>query len=175
VADRKKPARGPAEVVPALPASLGDAGPEAGTHHIQGLVEGVDVTSRKVEFMGEVYRVADNIGAISIWKFAAAAEAGFDSNEMRGMAAQYALLKSVIHPDEWVRFETDAIEKCATGADLDKVTGQAMQVVFARPTGSPPDSSNGRRRTSANSRESSSRTGTQPPPDMYSVDSLLGR
>jgi hypothetical protein len=94
---------------------------------------------------------------------------------MQGMAAQYALLRDVIHEDEWSRFEHDAIGKKAGPVELDKVVEEALQVVFARPPVSPGGSSTGRSGTSASSKGSSPKTGTPPPEGFYSVDSLLDR
>lgn len=112
----------------------------------QALVEGVP-SDRKVEFMGASYRLADKVGILPLLKFQRYAEA----NDARAMAAMYSILQDTIHPDEWQRFEDDAISKKADGDDLLRVVDAMVEILTARPTSPPGGSSPGRRQISGSS------------------------
>src|SRR5215472_5787333 len=97
--------------------------------------------------MGETYRLADRVGLVPLLKFQRYAEA----EDPRAMAAMYSILQDTIHPDEWQRFEDDAIAKKADGDDLLKVIDAMVEILTARPTGQPSGSSAGRRQISRSS------------------------
>lgn len=143
------------------------------------------------------YRIADKIGLMPLLKFAHVSSKGIDSADMEGLAAMYAMVRDALDtarpqgerrdpdtgeltlvdvaPSEFDRFERDAIESKADDKEIFAVVQEVMEALAARPTGSPSGSSPGRRPTSVNSKEPSPPTGTEPPPGMISVDSLLDR
>lgn len=130
---------------------------KASTQTVQAAVEGVEVIdSRKVEFMGSAFRMADSIGLMPLLKFAHASAQGLDSNDMEGLAALYEMIHDCIHADEWKRFERHAIETKAEAEDLMSLVQKVIEAISARPSLPPGDSSAGRRTTSANSKASSS-------------------
>ena len=109
----------------------------------QAIVEGVP-SDRKVEFMGATYRLSDKVGILPLLKFQRFAGV----NDARAMAAMYSILQDTIHPDEWQRFEDDAIAKKADGEDLLRVVDAMVEILTARPTTPPSGSSPGRRQIS---------------------------
>lgn len=155
-------------------------------HRTQAAAEGVEIVGgvEKVTFCGEEYRIAESIGQMPLLKFAAAAEQGADSDDMAGYAAMYALIKDCIDPAEWARFERDAISKKADGDDLFKVVTDVIQIIAARPTRRPSDSSAGPRTISDSSKGISSAPApgpavpaTAPEPEQWaelvSIDELV--
>jgi hypothetical protein len=98
---------------------------------LQTPVEGV-VLSEKVTFLGEVYRIADKVGLMPMMKFAHASSTQLDTGDMEGLAAIYAMLQDCIHPDDWARFERDAITKKAEADDLLPVVQQTVETLTSR-------------------------------------------
>ena len=131
--------------------------PPADAAGVQATVEGVTLTD-SVEFAGQRFRVADNIGAMPLLKFSHEASAGLTEDSVEGMAAMYALIRDCIWPGEpctcgvaqpryaehakgcsyvlgdWERFERAAIDGRATAEDLFDVVNRVMEVLGARPT-----------------------------------------
>jgi hypothetical protein len=116
--------------------------PEQQAHKVQAASEGV-VLADRVPCLGGEYRIRERIGMMPWLMFAHAAKGGLDGNDMDGLAAIYALLKSCIHPDDWPRFEADMIDKQAEDDDLIPVITHTMQIVAARPTKRRSDSPDG--------------------------------
>ena len=147
------------------------------THEVQAEVEGVEIVGdgRKVSFMGQEFRMAEKIGLMPLLHLAVASKKGVDAGDMAGLVAMYEVLRDCIDQSEWERFETHAVDTKADADDLQKVVGDVVEMLSARPTGSPSGSSAGRRPTSANSKGSSRPTDTHPSDGMISVDSLLAR
>jgi hypothetical protein len=148
------------------------------THTVQAEVEGVGeiINADFLTFMDEKYRVADSIGLMPLLRFSHAASRGLDSDSYEGMAALYAMIRDVIHTDDWSRFEEDAILKKAEGDDLMKVVTEAIEVVSARPKRQPSSSSDGSPATLPSSKASSPRRGSRHQIEgLTSVDSLLDR
>ena len=125
-------------------------------HEVQALVEGVVLGDRRITFLGGSYRVADKVGLMPLMKFAHAASSGLDTADMEALGAIYEMLRDCIHPEDWARFEADAIVKKAEAEDLLPVVQQTIEVINARPTQPPSGSSNGRPPESASSTGSSS-------------------
>ncbi|MFJ8690278.1 hypothetical protein [Micromonospora wenchangensis] len=123
-------------------------------HEIQARAEGVEVVggAQKVTFLGEKYRIADKVGLMPLMRFAVAAKSGMESDDMEALAAMYSLIKDCIDATEWQRFERDATDKKADQDDLLKVVTDVIQVLTARPTRRPADSSDGPQPTSPNSK-----------------------
>ncbi|MEU7978251.1 hypothetical protein AB0B63_06935 [Micromonospora sp. NPDC049081] len=133
-------------------------------HEIQARAEGVDVVGggQKVTFLGEEYRIADKVGLMPLMRFAVAAKSGMESDDMEALAAMYSLIKDCIDATEWPRFERDATDKKADQDDLLKVVTDVIQVLTARPTRQPTDSSAGLPTTSPTSKGNSPSTGPSP-------------
>ncbi len=130
-------------------------------HELQARAEGVEIVGGgdKVEFMGDTYRVAERIGMMPLLRFANVAKAGVQSDDMEGFAAMYALIRDCIDASDWDRFEHDATVKKAEQDELLKLVTDVIEVVTARPTRRPADSSAGPQSTSPSLRERS----TSPP------------
>lgn len=62
-------------------------------------------------YMGETYRLDSKLGIWPMIQFARAAEAGWRSNDMRGLAAIHAFLQDVMLPEDWPKFQDDMINK----------------------------------------------------------------
>lgn len=150
------------------------------TQSVQAAVEGAPVLddTNSIEFMGERFRLADRIGLMAMTAFADASARGLDSEDMKGMAAMYRFIRSVIHrpplvdengqpvrdeqgkrlcdESEWQRFQDHADDMGAEGDELIDLVGRAMGVIAARPRQPRELSSTPSLATSPNSRESSS-------------------
>lgn len=156
-----------------------------GTHHVQAAAEGVQIVGdgRKVEFLGSDYRMAEKIGLMPLMRFAHVSSKGLDSDDMEGLAAMYTMIQDCIDPADWKRFEADAIEKKAEAEDLFGVVKRVIEILSARPTQRPADSSAGPQPTSVNSKASSSSPVTTPTlslvegvkEELIPVTSLTGR
>ncbi|PZG17806.1 hypothetical protein C1I95_14750 [Micromonospora craterilacus] len=131
---------------------------EGAVHELQTRVEGVEIVGGgdKVDFMGDHYRIAEKVGLMPLMKFAMTAKQGANADDMEGLSAMYSLIKDCIDPAEWERFEQDAIDKKAEADDLLKVVQDTIQILSARPTRRPADSSAGPQTTSEPSKENSS-------------------
>lgn len=159
------------------------ARPRATTHTVQAAVEAVEIEQgdivgdgRKVELNGATFRMSAHIGLMPLLKFANASAKGLDSTDMEGMVALYDMIRDCIDADEWPRFERHAIDTKAEADDLMAVVKTVIEALTARPSTPPGDSPAGRRSTSANSKGSSSPTGTRSlPPGLVSVDTMLDR
>lgn len=146
---------------------------------MQAAVEGV-VLAERVEFFGEHFHVADRVGLMPLMKFAHAASNGLDSDDMEGLAACYAMVRDCIHPDDWPRFERKAIDERAEADDIFGVVQKVTEIITARPTSRPSDSSAGPLPTSPSS-SAVSRSAVLPPPahpiedadELVSVEQLL--
>jgi hypothetical protein len=148
------------------------------THGVQAAAEGADLLPAAVDgrqtvtFCGEQYAIADDVADFAVWKYARVMDDG--ASGIQRLAAQHTLLQECIAPDEWSRFSRYALAKKASGADLMGVCEQVLEMLAARPTQRPNDSSTGPLPTSENSKESSLDEDTRYP-GTVSVDSLLGR
>lgn len=165
----------------------------------EGAAEGIVLDDGDyIEFFGEHFRLADRVGIMPLLAFANASKGGLDSSDVRGMAAMYSLIRSVIHrppafdehgkravdPEtgkpgfdetEWTRFEDLAMEENADDEDVMDFVNQAMEVMSARPRKRREISSGGSPRTSEKSKESSSSPGTPPGMDGLVLVRDVGR
>lgn len=124
------------------------------------VVEGSAVVDdgNSIEFMGKRFRIAEKIGLMPLLKFASAADSGLDTEDQRGLAAMYAMLRDCIYagtpacgecPDckagrdtqckayekgDWGAFEDHAIETKADGDELFPVINQVIEIISGRPT-----------------------------------------
>lgn len=164
------------------------------THAVQSAVEGAVQDGDTFTFLGERFRLADNVALMPLLAFANASKKGLDSEDFEGMAAMYALIRSVVHrpvlyddegkprrddsgrvvcdESEWARFEDHAMSMQAEGEDLMEVVGTAMSVISARPRKRREISSDGSPRTSQRSKANSSSPGTAALDGMVNVADL---
>ena len=130
-----------------------------------------------VTFGGESFTVADRIGLMPLMRFAKHAQAGVDANEMAGLAALLDLLEQCIAPQDWQRFNDHADKVRADGDQLMVVVKDVIEVLSARPTSRPSDSSDGPSTTSVSSAGDSStqvitRLEAQGRPDLALIVSM---
>lgn len=135
---------------------------------------------RVVTLNGREFRLSQRTGLMPLLKFAHAANSGLDTSDMRSFDAMYEMLQDVIQepvppcgkcpvclngqedecqyadPGDWDKFERHATATKADAEDLLDVVGDAIQIITARPTGSPGSSSDGRRPGSPSSTGGSS-------------------
>jgi hypothetical protein len=114
------------------------------------------VADATVEFAGRTFRVADKVGLMPLMRFAHIARQGVDASDMDGLAAIYDLLRSAIADEDWRAFEDHATDVRADGDELLAIATEAIQVVAARPTVEPSDSSDGQPTASRSSADGSS-------------------
>lgn len=171
------------------------------TQTVQAAVEGapeLDETN-SIEFMGERFKVAERVGGMALFAFAQASSKGLDSDDMKGLAAMYRMIRGVIHRPlltdehgkpqrdddgsfvfderEWDRFQEFADAMGADGEELMELVGKAMGVISARPQQRRAVSSTSSPATSPSLKESSSSPATRPDLDMSGMTNVtaLGR
>lgn len=117
----------------------------------------VEVAARPfLTFEGRDFAVADRFGLMPLLRFAHHAKQGMDTADIESLSAIYDVLAQAIAEDEWEAFCDHAT---ATRADADQllaVVRQAIEVMSARPTVRPSDSSDGPPATETNSSDVSS-------------------
>lgn len=148
---------------------------------LQARVEGAQ-TGDTVLFMGARFLIANDTGIMPLLMFAASADAGVDSTDMAGLAAMYAMVKDCIADDaEWRRFVRHSVLTKAKADDLMAVVNQTVEILAARPTVPPGESSPGRDATSDTSKANTSAplaAGLRVPDDvseLMSLDDLVAR
>jgi len=62
-------------------------------------------------YKGETYKLSAELGVWPLLQFARASEAGWRTDDPRGLAALHAFLEDVIDPEDWGRFQEDMIKK----------------------------------------------------------------
>jgi hypothetical protein len=105
------------------------------------------------------FRIAPSIGLMPLLRFAHAAKAGLDTEDMEGMAALYDMIADCVHPDDWSAFMAYATESKAQDEELMEFVGTAMEIISARPRPPRGSSSATSRRTLQRSKGSSSQPG----------------
>jgi hypothetical protein len=157
-----------------LPAPAPEVQAERQATELQALSENAK-TGDTLEMLGVTYRLGDKIGLMPLLRYAHIAKKGAQANDMDGLDAIYTLLQDCIHEDDWERFEQDMIAKKAGEQELMDVVSTAIEIMSARPTQRPGDSSSGSSRTTASSTASSSAAPRRVPPgaeDLVPVDRL---
>ena len=156
-----------------------------------------DDGAQYVEFMGEQFRIATSVGLMPLLKFSHFATKGIDTGDPHGLAAIYAMLRDCIVEkapkvphlsedrtedqerdwerwqkslEEGDRFDQHATENKAEGEDLMEVVTRTIELLSARPTQRPSNSSPGPQNTSTGSRESS---GNDRGPDADQLAGLI--
>lgn len=102
------------------------------------------------------FRVAPSIGLMPLLRFAHAAKAGLDTDDLEGMAALYDMINDCVHPDDWSAFMAYATEIKAEDEELMEFVSSAMEIISARPRKPRGSSSATSRRTLPRSRGNSS-------------------
>lgn len=107
------------------------------------------------KFCGELFTVSEQMGIIPLGRFAKAATAGVDSNDMEGLAAIIDLLADTVIDEDRERFLNTAARNRAGAEDLMPIVTAVVQAQSGRPTQQPSDSSDGQSPTGVSSRASS--------------------
>jgi hypothetical protein len=79
----------------------------------------------------EKYRLREKIGAMAMFKWSAASE--LSSEDPRALGAIYALLKSLIHKEDWRAFEEKALDEDFEAEELLDVITSALEAISGRP------------------------------------------
>lgn len=119
-------------------------------------LQSAQVEPDEFDFCGQSFRVAEEVGAMPLLRFAAAAGQGLDSESLDGLVAMMEMIRDTIHPDDWTRFQRVATDEKAGGDLLMEVCQALYQHIAARPTVRPTDSSSGPSATSSDSNPPSS-------------------
>jgi hypothetical protein len=106
------------------------------------------------------FRIAPSIGLMPLLRFAHAAKAGLDTDDLEGMAALYDMIADCVHPDDWAAFMAYATETKAEDEELMEFVSSAMEIIAARPRKPRGSSSATSRTTLPKSRGVSSRQAT---------------
>lgn len=123
------------------------------------------------------FRIAPSIGLMPLLRFAHAAKAGLDTDDLEGMAALYDMISDCVHPDDWPAFMSYATVAKSEDEELMEFVSAAMEVITARPRKPRGSSSATSRRTSLRSKGSSSKQATVIPPGTIvppEADGLMG-
>jgi hypothetical protein len=96
---RTRPPAGPVPRGQIIAAETPAAAEERAIAEVQAAAEGVELTG-KVEFFGQEFRLAAQVGLMPSLKFANAAESGIGSQDVAGMAAMYAMIRDVVYRGE---------------------------------------------------------------------------
>jgi hypothetical protein len=107
--------------------ALGDQTAEA----VEGKVIGQKEYD-EVSLQGEKFRIREKVGHMAMFKWSAAAEMSTD--DPRALGAIYAMLRSVIHKEDWPKFEEHALDTDADAEELLDVITTALEIVGGRPT-----------------------------------------
>lgn len=98
-------------------------------------VEGKVVGAKEWDYVSldkEKYRLREKIGALAMFKWSAASE--LSSDDPRALGAIYALMKSLIHKEDWHAFEEYALDEDKDGEELLDVITSALEIIGGRPT-----------------------------------------
>ena len=114
------------------------------------------------KFYGELFTVAERVGAMPLLRFAAVADSGAHADEMAGLAAMHELLRDCLAPGDWSRFQKVAADNKADAEELMAVCGAIYEAVTGRPTQRPAASAVGSSPTSESSRVPSSSAASSP-------------
>jgi hypothetical protein len=137
---------------------------EFAAHQAQAEAEGVEL-DEKVDFMGAQFKMADKIGLWPLIAFSMAQKRG-DNVDPASLATIGVMVLDCLDKEEHERFGAHATEAKAGAEELMTLVQQVIEVVSARPTRPPGDSSAGRPTTSANSKELSLTEGMVSPADV---------
>ena len=121
----------------------------------QGKVDGK--LDRSVTFMGERFRIANKVGLMPLMEFAYFANSGADTGDMGALVSIYEMLRDCLADEkEFKRFTAHAKKMKADAEDMMPVVRETIELLTARPTLPPSDSSSESPRTSLHSMGNSS-------------------
>lgn len=98
-------------------------------------VEGKVVGKKEWDYVtlgDEKFRLREKIGALAMFKWSAASE--LPSDDPRALGAIYALLKSLIHKEDWQQFEEYSLDEDKDAEELLDVITSSLEVIAGRPT-----------------------------------------
>lgn len=98
-------------------------------------VEGQVVGKKEYDYVDlgdEKFRVREKVGAMALFKWSAAAEMG--TEDPRALGAIYAMLKAIVHKEDWAKFEEHALDNDADAEELLDVVTSGLEIVAGRPT-----------------------------------------
>lgn len=106
------------------------------------------------ELKGEEFLISEEIGAMALMEWAAAADLPVGSS--KGLSAIYHILECVVDEDDWNTFTTHARKTKADPEELLDFLNAAMEAIAGRPTPASSSSEDGRAKTSGASTARSS-------------------
>jgi hypothetical protein len=121
---------------------------------------------------GEEFRAAEKVPLMALMQFAHIGDkaARGDATEFEQWAVLYTLCESVIHADDWGRFQAAALREHADDKALMLIVRQVLRGETGRPTRRPSDSSDGPGSTPESSEPDSSSPEEEEPeprPDLH--------
>lgn len=123
-----------------------------------------------ITLLDKPFKVAPKLGLMPLLRFAHLSSKGVTADDMEGLAAMYSLLRGVIADEDWDAFQEHAEAVRADENDLLEAVRGAIDVMTARPTVRPSDSSPGSQPTETSMSEASSAPeSSTPPSDTSSV------
>lgn len=146
-----------------------------GQHVEQGPALGVDTVHDPEEvivFAGRPFKIADKFGLMPLLRLGYFAKKGLDTGDMESLAVMYDVIRQAIHPDDWEAFMDHAADVHADEEELMACVQQAVEVISARPTRRPSDSSDGPPATATNSSAGSSSPESLTPREAQRRDHL---
>lgn len=120
------------------------------------------------------FRLAASVGMMPMLRFAHAAKAGMDSEDMEGMAALYTMIQDCVEPADWSAFVEYATTCKADDEALMEFVQRAMEIITARKEKRRGNSSATSPNTSAKSKASSSGQATPIPAGTNTPDGVEG-
>lgn len=114
---------------------LSKTGKEALGESTAEAIEGQVVGKKEYDYVNlgeEKFRIREKIGAMAMFKWSAAAE--MSTEDPRALGAIYAMLKSIVHKEDWAHFEEHALDNDADAEELLDVITKGLEIVSGRPT-----------------------------------------
>lgn len=96
-----------------------------------------------LDFCGEQFKIALDVGGMPLLEFADAAANGVDASEMAGLAAMYSMIRDCLADGEWDRFRQTAKKNKASIALIMQVCTSIYEALAKRPLVSASSSTNG--------------------------------
>jgi hypothetical protein len=125
-----------------------------------------------IEDDGVRFRVAESVGFWPLAMYAKVASDGVDSETLDGFVAIFDLMRDLLHPDDFHRFGEHVSRRKYKGDKILEIMADAMSVVSARPSESPPASPGGAATTSPNSNGTSTPPASSPPTRVVPLDEI---
>lgn len=144
-----------------VPAPQPDPSTEDLAREMQAMSEGV-VLDDRVECMGHSYRIADKVGLMPLMRFAYTSK-HVDEADLEALISIYEMLKDCIHEADWDRFVREMTVAKAEVEDLLPVVNSTFELITARPSKRPTDSSSGPQPITPTSTDASSQAGPRVP------------